>query len=210
MKKYINISLVIISGIIVLYHRMIEPLALGVIILPMIAFSLIMVLKYRKIHRQTYFHLLAIFVLVVNLITIQDFAEKLSSNQIFSSIFFAITIAFFVSATVVELEMVEDRNIKKRINKVLYLYASWILIFHSPITEFLTILLRNFAAPLADDISDAISHFWLISDITYIIVVLVQVYVIYLTDKEHEYRKNKAKNYENKKSNISVFDAIQD
>jgi drug/metabolite transporter (DMT)-like permease len=210
MRRYINVSLVIVSGIIVLYHRMIEPLHLGIIILSMIAFSLIMVIKYRKIHRQTYFHLLAILILSVYLVSTQDFAENLKSNQLFSSIFFLFSVAFFVSATVVAFELVEDRNIKKRMNKLLYIYAFWILVFHSPFTEFLTIFIRNFAAPIPDDITNAISDFWLISDITYTIVILIQGYVMYLTDKEYEYRKNHTYNYKNDKKHIPISDFIQD
>jgi len=189
-----------------LFHRMIEPLALELVIIGMIAFSLIMVLFYRRIHRQTHFHLLAIFILVVYSITSQDFAESLKLNQTFSFIFFVITIAFFVAGTVVAFEKVIDRYIKKRINRLLYIYALWILIFHSPITDFLTIFISDFAGPVPEDITRAIYYFWLTSDIIYIIVVFVQVYVTYLTDKELDYRLNKSKNFNhfNNKTNTKI------
>lgn len=195
MKKYINILLVLLSGLIVLYHRMLEELQAEFIILPMIAFSLIMYFKYRKVHRQSYFHILAIFVLVVYTITNQEYAESLRLNQFFSFVFFVITIAFFVAATVIAFELVQDRNIKKVINKLLYVYAIWILIFHSPVTDFLTIFISDFAGPVPEDIDNAIDGFWFISNISYIIVVLIQSLVIFLTDDELKYRVEKKINY---------------
>ena len=196
MKKYINFSLVIVSGLVILYHRMIEELPIEVIILPLISFSLIMYLIYRRVHRQSHFYLLAILILIVYIITSQDFAEILKSNQFFSFIFFVITISFFIDGTVISFKLVRDRNIKKIINKLLYVYTLWIVIFSSPITDFLTIFISDFAGPIPEDITRAIHYFWLTSNIIFIIVVFIQVYIIYLTDKELNYLLNKSQDFE--------------